>query len=157
MADWLAPVPVRLMVTVAPRHPFGPGTYRWLAEQLSEEIAHRAGLLHGQVGVVGFTQPNSRGGLHSHNLAAGPEVIGAVHRVTLARDLEARWGVLQPMNLDHDFDDQAVRVDITPVRTKTDIIAYCVRYAGRHTSGDMFEAGRGLDGWGLVAHQDATR
>lgn len=147
MAGWLGPVPFRLFVTVAPLAPLGPGTYRWLAEDLLDLVSIAAGVARRELGLLGFTQRNRRGGLHAHELIAGPSEVSSVHRVTLARLCESRWGEVQPMRLDYAV-RQNMRVDVQAVRGPT-VVSYCTRYAGRECEGDMFEAGRGLSGWGV--------
>jgi hypothetical protein len=148
MAEWLAPVPWGLFVTVSPLAPLGPGTYRWLADDLLELVAVQVGVARRELGLIGFTQRNQRGGLHAHELIAGPADVGTLHRVTLAQTCERRWSEVQPMRLDYTV-RQAMRIDVQRVRGASDVLSYCVRYAGRECEGDMFEAGRGLTGWGL--------
>jgi hypothetical protein len=133
-------------VTVAPLAPVGAGTYRWLAEDLLDLVAFQAGVARRELGLIGFTQRNKRGGLHAHELVAGPPELAGLHRVTLARVCESRWSTVQPMRVDYTV-RQAMRVDVQTVRGPRDVLAYCVRYAGRECEGDMFEAGRGLSGW----------
>jgi hypothetical protein len=148
LAKWLEPVPWALFVTVAPLAPVGPGTYGWLADDLLDLVGVQTGLPRRSLGLLGFTQRNKRGGLHAHELVAGPEELRGLHRVTLARACEARWADVQPQRLDYEV-RQAMRVDVQLVRGPADVVAYCVRYAGRECEGDMFERGRGLSGWGL--------
>lgn len=148
LAEWLKPVPWRLFVTVAPLAPLGPASYRWLADDLLDVIEAQTLVPRRMLGILGFTQQNKRGGLHAHELVAGPPELGSLHRVTLARTCELRWAEVQPMRLDHAV-RQSMRVDVQAVRGASDVIAYCVRYAGRECEGDMFEAGRGLSGWPL--------
>lgn len=75
-----------------------------------------------------------------------PAIAMPLHRVSLARLCEDRWSQLQPQRLDYEV-RQAVRVDVQAVRSNVKVVQYSVRYAGRESSGDMFEAGRGLAGW----------
>jgi hypothetical protein len=75
-----------------------------------------------------------------------PGAVMPLHRVSLARLCEDRWSHVQPQRLDYQV-RQAVRVDVQAIRDNAKVVKYSVRYAGRESSGDMFEAGRGLAGW----------
>jgi hypothetical protein len=144
MSEWLSDVPFKLFLTVAPLQPFGTGTYRWLLGQAVAELEDLAAVMPGAVGALGFTQPNQRGGMHLHSAVHGGDELLAVRRVPLARLLQDRWAEYQAQHLDYEL-DQRVRVDLQAIRSSAEVLPYCVRYASRSTSGDMFEVGKGLD------------
>lgn len=97
-------------------------------------------------GVVAETcRPSTVSPSHSR-LLVRPAPAMPLHRVSLAQLCEDRWSELQPQRLDYQV-RQAVRVDVQAIRSNVKVVQYSVRYAGRESSGDMFEAGRGLAGW----------
>lgn len=96
---------------------------------------------------VGVDQVGDVAGLRRlHPAMTRPGAPMPLHRVSLARLCEDRWSHLQPQRLDYTV-RQAVRVDVQAIRDNAKVVKYSVRYAGRESSGDMFEAGRGLSGW----------
>lgn len=96
---------------------------------------------------VGVDQVGDVAGLRRlHAAMTRPGAPMPLHRVSLARLCEDRWSHLQPQRLDYTV-RQAVRVDVQVIRDNAKVVKYSVRYAGRESSGDMFEAGRGLSGW----------
>jgi len=144
MAKWLEPLPAQLFVTWAPESPHvGPGFMRMLASDAVALVEHLTESTD-EVGGLMFTQPNTRGGLHGHQLLFGPERLRNFNRGEAAQLLELHASQYRAQELDYDQGAGAWAVDLQGVK-HGGVAAYCTRYASRDAAGDHHEVGLRLD------------